>query len=235
MSLFLKNLSLLNQIKEMTYHYKTRLLYGVIGPNGAGKSTLLKTMTGIWQPTSGTVEWNGKELLKQPRIEISKTISLVPQNPQLQFDITAYEMAALGRYPHQEKNTHSKSVEMALKQADAWHLKDILLSHLSGGEKQRVYIARALATEAPVILLDEPMTHLDLRHQIDIWRLMRQLSEQGKIVIAAIHDLSAAARHCDILQVIHQGQFVAHGPGSEVLTDKLLKEVFGLLRNEILL
>ncbi len=233
MALILKNLSYNNLIREITISYKPGSLYGIIGPNGAGKSSLLKTVTGIWQPTSGLVEWNGKDLLKQPREEISKTISLVPQNPQLQFDITAYEMAALGRYPHHEKHLHSLAVERGLKHADAWHLKDAFLSELSGGEKQRIYIARALTTEAPVILLDEPMTHLDLRHQLDIWKLLRQMAEQGKTVIAAIHDLAAASRHCDELQVIHQGRSLTYGPGPAVLTDKLLKEVFGLLRNEI--
>jgi ABC-type cobalamin/Fe3+-siderophores transport system ATPase subunit len=233
MTLSIKNLSYKNLIKEMTLTYKPGFLYGILGPNGAGKSTLLKTIANIWEPTSGSVFWNEKDLLKETRAEISRTVSLVPQNPQLQFDITAHEMVTLGRYAHLERQPTSQSVEFALNQVDAWQLRKALLSELSGGEKQRIYIARALATEAPVILLDEPTAHLDLRHQLDIWKLMRQLAEQGKIIIAAVHDLAAASRNCDQVQIIHQGCCVAQGTCNEVLTERLLKEVFGLLRNEV--
>lgn len=233
MTLSLKNLSYKNLLKEIHMTYQPGFLYGVLGPNGAGKSTLLKALAGIWKPTSGAVSWNDKDLLIEPRASISRIMTLVPQNPQLQFDITAYEMVALGRYAHHEATSNFAVIDKALRQADAWHLRHALLTELSGGEKQRIYIARALATEAPIILLDEPTAHLDLRHQLDIWRLMRQLTEQRKLVIAAVHDLSAAVRHCDEIQVIHQGRCVSHGSCNEVLTERLLKDVFGLLRSEV--
>lgn len=230
------------EIKHLTYTLKKRhliqdisircepgQLIGILGPNGSGKSTLLKTTARIWTPTSGQVYWQGKDLLRYSREELSSTLSLVPQNPQLYFDFTVYTLAAMGRYPIGTRSPDANQrLEEALRQVDAWHLRHQLVAHLSGGERQRVYIARALATQAPILLLDEPTSYLDLRHQLEIWELLRKLVEQGKLVIVALHDLIAAQRFCDEIVILSEGCCVGKGSYEKIMTPQLLKDIFGV-------
>jgi len=216
-------------IEDISMEFKPGVLYGILGPNGSGKSTLLKTMSRIWQPTSGRIFWNEADLLQASRLELSLILSLVPQNPPHFFDFNVYQMVAMGRYARGSRSVEAqRQIEESLRQADGWHLRRQKISELSGGERQRVYIARALATEAPILLLDEPTSYLDLRHQLEIWQLLRILVEKGKLVIVAVHDLSAARRFCDELVVLQAGRSVAKGPYAEVMTPALLQEVFGV-------
>lgn len=219
-------------IEDISFDFQPGILYGILGPNGAGKSTLLKTISRIWTPASGTIHWQDANLLNFSRMELSRTVSLVPQNPSLYFDFPAHAMVAMGCYARGSKSQEARNhIEEALRQVDGWHLRDQMLSQLSGGERQRIYIARALATQAPVVLLDEPTSYLDLRHQLEIWHLLRRLVKKGKLVIAAVHDLTAAQRFCDDLVVLQNGSCKATGPYREVMTPKLLQEVFGVERN----
>lgn len=220
-------------IQHISLTFQSGVLYGILGPNGSGKSTLLKTMARIWTPTTGQLIWKEQDLLQFSRLEMSRTLSLVPQNPQLYFDFEVYRMVAMGRYPHgcRTAEAHQK-VEEALHQVNAWPLRHQLLSQLSGGERQRIYIARALATQAPILLLDEPTSYLDLRHQLDIWQLLRTLVKEGKLVIVAVHDLLAAQRFCDELVILNQGSCQATGTYQEIMTPHLLQEIFGVSFNE---
>ena len=216
-------------IEDISLNFEPGFLYGILGPNGSGKSTLLKTLSRIWTPTKGHLSWHGKNLLRFSRLEMSRTISLVPQNPTLYFDFSVYDMVAMGRYPHGSRSLEAQNrIEEMLLQVDAWHLRHQLLSQLSGGEKQRVYIARALATQAPILLLDEPTSHLDLRHQLEIWQLLCGLARKGKLVIAAVHDLLAAQRYCDQLAILHRGRCQATGPYESIMTPQLLETFFGI-------
>jgi iron complex transport system ATP-binding protein len=216
-------------IQNLSAIFETGRLYGILGPNGSGKSTLLKTLAGIWEPTTGQVLWNERSLLQQPRAEISKVISLVPQSPSLHFDFTAYEIVAMGRYPYGGFSQQDPIlIQQALEQVNAWHLRNALLSQLSGGERQRIYIARTLVTEATVILLDEPTAYLDLKHQLQIWELLHQLIDQGKIVIVAIHDLWTAQHYCHEVLVLQQGTCVKKGKYEDIMTSSLLQTVFGV-------
>ena len=219
-------------IEDISLTFQPGILYGILGPNGSGKSTLLKTMSGIWTPTRGQLLWQGQNLLQLSRIDLSRTLSLVPQNPPLYFDFDVYNMVKMGRYPHgcRSPEAHSK-IEEALHQADAWHLRYQVLSQLSGGEKQRIYIARALATQAPILLLDEPTSYLDLRHQLEIWQLLRTLAKEGKLVIVAVHDLLAAQRFCDELVILNRGCCQATGHYEAIMTPRLLQDVFGISHN----
>jgi iron complex transport system ATP-binding protein len=219
-------------IEGISLSFQAGSLYGILGPNGSGKSTLLKTMSRIWTPTKGEMWWQGFDLLQFSRKAMSQTLSLVPQNPQHYFDFDVYNMVAMGRYPHgcRSSETHHY-IEKALHQADAWHLRDRLISQLSGGERQRVYIARALATQAPILLLDEPTSYLDLRHQLEIWQLLRNLVKEGKLIITAVHDLLAAQRFCDQLVILNHGQCRATGDYEEVMTPRLLRDIFGVSHN----
>lgn len=217
-------------IHEISLTFKPGVLYGILGPNGSGKSTLLKTLSGIWTPTSGIVTWMGEPLLTRSRKEISKIISLVPQNPQVHFDFSVKEMVRMGRYPF--GSTHCDSeLEKALQTVDAWHLKDRSILHLSHGERKRVYIARALITESPVLLLDEPEASLDIRHQLEIWKLLSKLAEQKKTIIVTNHDLSATRRFCDEVAILNEGACVSHGPYSSIMTKERLSNVFGVVES----
>jgi iron complex transport system ATP-binding protein len=219
-------------IKNISLTFKPGILYGILGPNGSGKSTLLKTMARIWAPTKGSLLWQGEDLLQFSRIAMSRTLSLVPQNPEFYFDFNVYSMVAMGRYPHGCRSPEAhRHIEEALRQVDAWHLQHQPLSQLSGGERQRIYIARALATQAPILLLDEPTSYLDLRHQLEIWQLLRHLVKEGKLVIVAVHDLLAAQRFCDELVILNQGHCQATGCYAEIMTPRLLQEVFGVNYN----
>jgi ABC-type cobalamin/Fe3+-siderophores transport system ATPase subunit len=219
-------------IEDIFLSFTPGILYGILGPNGSGKSTLLKTMSRIWTPTRGQLIWKGQDLLKFSRLDMSRTLSLVPQNPPFYFDFEVTHMVAMGRYPHGSRSPQATSkIEEALHRVDAWHLRHLMLSELSGGEKQRIYIARALATEAPILLLDEPTSDLDLRHQLEIWHLLRMLSQEGKLVIAAVHDLLAAQRFCDEIVILNHGRCQATGHYEAIMTPHLLQDVFGVSHN----
>lgn len=225
-----------NLLKNISLEFSGGSLHAILGPNGSGKSTLLKLLAGIWKLTSGTVSWNGLPLLSRKRQEISRVISLVPQNPQPSFDFIVEDLVAMGRYPYNTLYWHAKEeplIQEALKSLDVWHLKHRKVNQLSFGERQRVYIARALVTESPILLLDEPTAGLDIRHQLEIWSLLKQLVTQGKIVAVTTHDLSTAERYCDRVAVLHQGQCVGIGKFSTLITDELLLEVFGINRDAL--
>lgn len=222
-----------NLIHDISLDFHPGVLYGILGPNGSGKSTLLKTLAGIWKKSSGEVLWHGRDLLQNARKEISKTISLVPQNAQLYFEFSVSEVVMMGRYPHRSKfsckKQESEMLEWALTIVDAWHLRQRLVCHLSNGERQRVYIARALMTESPILLLDEPTASLDIKHQLEIWQLLRDLLQRGKVIIVTNHDLTSVERYCDQIAVINQGRCIAAGIFSDVMTPQLIHEVFGVV------
>lgn len=219
-------------IDEISLTFLPGQLSAILGPNGAGKTTLLKALAGIWKPTSGLVQWNGLHLHQQGRRAISQTISMVPQHYPVSFDFRVSDLVAMGLYARGERQrSNSSRVENALREVDAWHLKDRIVTHLSHGERQRVYIARALATESPILLLDEPTASLDIRHQLEIWVLLRDLATQGKTVVVSLHDLEAAQHFCDRVAVLNGGCCVADGTPDEALSDEVLERIFGVRRS----
>lgn len=206
-------------------------LHGILGPNGSGKSTLLRLLSGIWKPSGGEILWNGAPLLVKDRQSISRTVSLVPQQPHTAFDFLVEDIVAMGRYAYDRCYWHAAEepvVYEALRMVDAWHLRRRPVNQLSYGERQRVYIARALVTESPIMLLDEPTASLDIQHQLEIWQLLQHLVERGKIVIITTHDLAIAERYCHQVAVLNHGRCVANGPFSALMTPGLLQEVFGV-------
>lgn len=221
-------------INEITLDFSSGLLYGILGPNGSGKSTFLKTLTGIWTPAAGDVLWRDQKLHRLPRREISKILSLVPQQYPLVFDCKVFDLVAMGRYSYNDAHTKSGKIiiERSLKQVDAWHLRERLATQVSHGERQRIFIARALTTESPVLLLDEPTANIDIRHKLEIWDLMRLLVNKGKTVLVTLHDLEAAQSRCDRVAVFNEGHCIAQGLPNQVLNDTVLKEVFGVYRKE---
>ena len=190
--------------------FESRKIHGIIGPNGSGKSTLLKNICRIWEPQSGSIVINGKDYTDIPRKELSTLVTLVPQNTTIGFPISVFDIVSMGRNPHRGRfegvrQKDREIIERALQQTNIYALKDRNINELSGGEGQLAIIARALATEASVILLDEPTSELDVRHTLEIVHLLYEFKEQGKTILVTIHDLNLARRMCDTISILHTG------------------------------
>ncbi|MFN3570779.1 MAG: ABC transporter ATP-binding protein [Polaromonas sp.] len=201
----------------------------IVGPNGAGKSTLLKVLAGLL-PHSGTVTLLGRPLATLPARERAQQLSWLGQNESSADDLTAYDVAMLGRLPHQPwlappgAQDHA-AVERALRATHAWDWRERALGQLSGGERQRVLLARALAVEAQVLLMDEPLANLDPPHQAD-WLLMaRALVAQGRTVVSVLHEISFALQ-ADELVVMAAGRVTHQGACSDTVTHRELEQVF---------
>jgi iron complex transport system ATP-binding protein len=207
---------------------------GVIGPNGAGKSTLLRLAAGLIAPASGEITLDGHSLRTLPRKQIARLLGYVPQQARLDFPFSVADVVMDGRNPHLGRfqvggMTDRRIVWEAMEQTGILPLAERNVQTLSGGEKQRVLIARALAQQPRILLLDEPTANLDLYHQHAILRLVRLLAaEQGLAVVAAVHDINLAARYCDRLAVLMNGRMVATGPPATTLTRALLADVFAV-------
>lgn len=209
-------------------------IVALLGANGAGKSTLLRLMNRTLKPWSGQVKLSGRDIWDLSPIDTARQVALVEQANRLAWPYTVKQILKLGRFPHQgwfaPYNSHDlQVVDSLLQQTGLWELQHRQLNTLSGGERQRALIARALAQQPQLLLLDEPASNLDIQHQLKLLEFVRTLSgEQGLAVVVAIHDLALAARYCQRLMVLHRGQLHADGPVEEVLKPDLLAEVFGV-------
>ena len=209
-------------------------MLGLIGPNGAGKSSLIKVMAGIAKPTGGAVRFEGRPLDALRDRERGQRIAVMSQNPQLGFAYPVYDVVAMGRYPHKRRlepldDDDRRVIRQAMETAGVDSLRERSITTLSGGEKQRVFLARALAQQPDLLFLDEPTANLDVRYQLEILALIRRLNrERGLTVVLAIHDLTLALRFCDQLAVLSGGELVAAGRAETVLTEELVTEVFGV-------
>jgi len=207
---------------------------GLVGPNGSGKTTLIRVVTGVIRPASGHVTIAGRDIERLRQVELARLIAVVPQEPALPPAFNALACVLMGRTPHLRllQNEGARDLEAARRAmlaTNTWSLADRLLGELSGGERQRVVVARALAQETPILLLDEPTAHLDLGHQASVLDLMRRIArDEGKAVLAVVHDLTLAARYCDRMVMLQNGSVVATGTPGEVLTPVRLREVYGL-------
>ncbi|MFJ6797111.1 ABC transporter ATP-binding protein [Streptomyces sp. NPDC091268] len=222
-------------VREATLHADDGQVVGLVGPNGSGKSTLLRCVYRALRPSAGTVLLGGEDLHSLSAREGARRLAALPQEAVTEFDFTVAEVVAMGRLPHQRSVARTtdedrKACEAALARVGAGHLADRGFLTLSGGEKQRVLIARALAQQPRVLVLDEPTNHLDIAQQLEVLALMRG---SGLTVLTALHDLNLAALHCDLLYVIHSGRIVACGAPHDVLTPDLLAEVFGVRAHRV--
>ena len=205
-----------------------------MGPNGSGKTTLLKVINGILKPKVGTVFLSNRNIFEMGEKERAKILASVPQDTYVNFDFTVWDIVMMGRFPYLnrfqwEREEDEKVVEYCMKLTNVLHLSERSIREISGGERQRVIIARALAQEPKVLLLDEPTSNLDISYQIEIMDLLRRLSrEKGIIIICAIHNLNLAARYCDRVVLLNKGRIVAMGPPEKVLTKDNIKRVYGI-------
>lgn len=206
----------------------------LIGPNGAGKSTLLYTLIGYLLIRSGDIRINGKSLKLWHKKELAKVIALIPQETVLPFDYTVEEMVLMGRYPWLEMmqgygRQDVEIVQTVLQKLELDKLAERFYSQLSGGEKQRVLLARALAQQTDIILLDESLSQLDINHQIEMMQLLSEINlKEGKSIVLISHNLNLAANVCSRMVFLKQGRLIAQGSPQQVLTQAHLKELFDL-------
>ncbi|MBO8165386.1 MAG: heme ABC transporter ATP-binding protein [Brevibacillus sp.] len=206
---------------------------GLIGPNGAGKSTLLKVLAGLITPVTGQVLLDGCHLSAMSVRERAKRLAYMPQQTDLSFSFPCWDVVMMGRNPHvdplgRETLADVQAAERAMQLTGTLVFKEREINELSGGERQLVVLARALAQEPKLLLLDEPTSHLDIAHQLEILERVKALTEDGMTVIASIHDLTLAARYCDQLVLMNEGRLAASGPPEEVLTEENIRRVFGV-------
>lgn len=207
-------------------------ILGIIGPNGAGKSTLIRALTGVIQPQSGQVNVMGRNLFKLNSTERARLIAVVPQVNQAPPAFTAWETVMLGRTAHLnwlgQTSAHDEEVvRQAMQRTDTLELSDRRIGELSGGEQQRLLLARALAQTAPLLLMDEPTTHLDLQYQVSLLEQVRDLARRDHLaVLVVLHDLNLAARYTDRLGLLVKGELCALGSPGEVMTSELLSRAY---------
>ncbi|MEP6480937.1 MAG: ATP-binding cassette domain-containing protein [Rhodoglobus sp.] len=203
----------------------------LVGPNGAGKSTLLRALAGVEKPASGSVSFEGSDLLALSRRQRARIAALVEQDAATETALTVTEVVALGRLPHQslwrdDPSDASAIVAAALATAAVTEFATRQFGSLSGGERQRVMLAKALAQEPQLLLLDEPTNHLDIGAQLAVLALVSRLAATGTTVLAALHDLGLAASYSDHVIVLREGRVIAAGPTPETLTPALIRDVY---------
>jgi iron complex transport system ATP-binding protein len=221
-------------LNDISCTVTSREFLGIIGPNGTGKTTLLKILTGVKRPSSGSVQLDGRNLAALPRKAIARIMAVVPQSSFVPPLFTVDDVVSIGRYAHRtgrfsESREDRQAVDEAMKKTAVDRYRHRFMNELSGGERQEVLIARALAQEPVILMLDEPTANLDVLHQIKILSLIDQLVLEHKITaVMVIHDLNLAARFCSRLLLLHGGTVLADGTPEEVLTTENLSEAYNV-------
>ncbi|MEK5330363.1 MULTISPECIES: ABC transporter ATP-binding protein [unclassified Lysinibacillus] len=206
----------------------------IIGANGCGKSTLLKTMARLIKPTSGQVTLDGQPIQKMPPKQLAKVLGLLPQSPIVPEGITVADLVGRGRFPHHSflKGWSKKDYEAvaeAMEMMNITEFADRHIDELSGGQRQRVWIAMALAQQTDILFLDEPTTYLDITYQVEILDLLTDLNRKyGTTIVMVLHDINLSARYADYIFALHEGQLVAEGTPSDIITNGLIKDIFAL-------
>jgi iron complex transport system ATP-binding protein len=219
--------------RDVRFQIRPGELVALCGPNGAGKSTLLRLLVGLQRAADGHVVLGADSVERLSRREIARRAALLPQDAPAELPLTVREAVSLGRLSHlrrfeSESAADADAVERALAATDTAALADRPVTELSGGERHRVHLARALAQEAPLVLLDEPIAGLDLAHQLQALDLLRATVDRGRAALIAIHDLSLAARTCDRMLLLADGALQADGPPVDVLTPAHLARFFSV-------
>lgn len=219
-------------LQDVTASFEPGTLTGIVGPNGAGKSTLARAMLAL-VPATGRVRVDDRDVATLPRAELARRIAYLPQGQTLHWQLSVERLVGLGRLPHlgpmsRVAEGDAAAIQRAMARADVTALRDRIATELSGGERARVLLARALAVEAPGLIADEPLASLDPGHQIDVMDLLRAEARGGALVIAVLHDLTMAARYCDRLLLVDRGTVVADGRPAEVLAPANLRAVYDI-------
>ena len=220
-------------MRDLTFQVTPGEMVGLIGPNGSGKSTIIKALSHVISPYSGKILLDGKNIAKIPRAELARLIGVVPQMPLLPSTFTAFEIVLMGRNPHLGLFQYESARDMditwqAMEKTATQSLAERRVGELSGGEIQRIVIARVLAQEPKSILLDEPTANLDINYQVEILDLIKNLClENNLAVVITLHDLNLASQYCGRLILLNNGRVHAQGTPSEVINSQNIKEVYG--------
>ena len=219
-------------IRDVSFAIGHGEFVGIIGPNGSGKSTLLRLMSGFLRAAHGQLRVDGLPIEGYERRALGRLIGVVPQETTVTFPFSVTEMVLFGRTPHLsgfgfERDADLAAAQRAMERTDTAHLARRAITELSGGERQRVILARALAQEPAHLLLDEPAAFLDIRHEVEMYDLLRDLQRGGMTVVSVLHDLNIAALYCDRLLLLHEGRLARAGTPAEVVTYPNLTEVYG--------
>jgi len=220
-------------IDQLTLDIPAGQVTAIVGPNGCGKSTLLAGLARILAPRSGAVVLDGRTIQSMSTKEVARKLALLPQDANAPDGLTVEELIQFGRQPYrglmrQWSPQDAEIVHAALQATQLESLADRPLDALSGGQRQRAWIAMTVAQDTPLLLLDEPTSALDLGHQIEVLELIRRLARQGKTVVMVIHDLPSACRYADHIIALRSGQVIAEGPPSDIVTAKLVEELYGV-------
>lgn len=226
-------------VEQVSFDVGFGEIVGIVGPNGSGKSSLLKLMAGLLRPNTGVIYLDGQPIADRPPRDIARLLALVPQEPAPLFPFSVAETVLMGRFPHRkagwwnvgagaEQEADLAAVHRAMEETNVLALADRPISDLSGGERQRVLIARALAQEPRVLLLDEPTAFLDLSHQIEVCTVVRRLAKERRLAIALVtHDLNVASLLCGRVVLVREGTVRAVGTPAEIIKPEILRSVYG--------
>lgn len=220
-------------LQDINLQIPEQSFLALIGPNGSGKTTLLRLMTNLMQPDGGQIHLNGRPVSDFRPRELAQQMAVISSEQFFEFPFPVLEVVAMGRFPYlgrfqrmSKQDRHM--VEEALLMTQTNHLRQRPISQLSSGERQRVLIARAVAQNPSILMLDEPNAHLDISHQIGIFRLLQFLNqEQGMTIVVVLHDLTAAAVFCKSVALLHQGRLIKQGKPEEVITTEIIRSTYG--------
>lgn len=221
-------------IKDLSFHLNKGDFCALLGPNGSGKTTLLNLLTGLLKTTEGVIKIDNRVHANYSAIELARKIAVVPQRQEFVYDFSVFDTVMMGRNPHQNRwefsNEKDHQIVMnALEQTKLTHLKNRLTNHLSGGEFQRTLIARAIAQQAPIMLLDEPLSNLDISHKFEIMEILKDINlTQNTTIIIILHDFSFAFQYVPLSLLIDKGTLRFFGATNEVFSGNLLYEAFNL-------
>ena len=221
-------------LSDVSTIFKEGGFYGIMGPNGSGKTSLIRHILRFLELEEGKISLENKEIKNYPRKQLATKLSFVPQNVNLEIDFTVYEIIAMGRTPYQKRfqalsKEDKKKIDDAMKITNCTSLKDRPFSYLSGGEAQRVLVARAIAQDTKYLILDEPISHLDIRYQVELMETLKQLNQkENKTIIAILHDLNLSAAYCKEIVLMRKGTIYKSGLVEEVLSKQNLKAVYDM-------
>lgn len=220
-------------LKDISFHAGKGEMIGLIGPNGSGKTTLLRIIANLLKPSTGFVFIDDFDANTYRKKNFARKLCYVPQDTKIDFDFKAKDIVMMGRHVHKprfqsDNRKDLETIQAYMEMTYTWNLADQSVLSLSGGQRQLVLISKALAQETPIMLLDEPVSALDIYYQLHILSLLKHLSRKGKTIIVVLHDLNLASRFCDQMLLLKQGEVKAYGNAQHVLTNKNIKETYNV-------
>lgn len=234
----IKNLTIdyngIKAVEDLNINFKKGRFYTILGPNGAGKSTLLKAISKNIENMKGSIFVDDVNIKDLKIKNLAKKISMVPQETSIDFDLLGEEIVLMGRIPHlkrleKESASDFSIVKEAMRKTNTLHLRNRSVTKMSGGEKQRVVVARALAQEAGIMLLDEPVSQLDLHNQIEIMNIVRELvDKEGLTAICVLHDINLAVNYSDEILIMKDGRLVSIGKPADIIREDIIEDTYGI-------